>query len=138
MLAWLLEEETCDPARELLREARLVLTSDLTLVECHRVLIRAAADGRIAESAAANRQAHLRQAAGGWTLLRVGEEVVDRARRSFPAEPLGTSGALHLASALLAAGAVGDLRLLSLDESARANGRELGFEVLPVDETERT
>jgi len=49
----------------------------------------------------------------------------------FPVEPIRTLDAIHLASAILARAAVPDLALLSLDERVRANGRALGFTVLP-------
>jgi hypothetical protein len=49
VLAWLLGEEVGRPVREVLRRAELVMASDLTLVECERVLIRAVTLGEIDE-----------------------------------------------------------------------------------------
>lgn len=101
------------------------------MVECHRALIRAASPGALTEAQAADRRAHLAQAATGWHLLRIGPEVAERARQPFPFEPLRTLDALHLASALLARSSVPGLALLALDQRVRRNARELGFSVLP-------
>lgn len=117
--------------RELLVEAELVLASDLTLIECDRVLIRATCTGRLKEASAADRRAHLRKVAEHWTILRIDDEVVERARRPFPAEPLRTLDAMHLATAVVACGFVPEVALLSLDERIRACGKELGLTVVP-------
>ena len=63
VLAWLLGEEAGRPVRQVLRRAELVMASDLTLVECDRVLIRAVTLEEIDEAAAADRRARLNAAA---------------------------------------------------------------------------
>ncbi len=131
VLAWLLGEPEGTDVRERLGQAEIVLASDLTLVECERVLIRAGAIGRIGEADAADRRGRLIQAAEHWAVLRLGEEVVSRARRPFPTEPIRTLDALHLAAALQARSLVPGTLLLSLDDRIRAAARELGFEVVP-------
>jgi predicted nucleic acid-binding protein len=100
VLAWLLGEETGRSVREVLQHTELVMASDLTLVECDRVLIRAVTTGEIDEAAAADRRAHLNAAASHWHLWRVGLSIVERARHPLPAEPIRTLDAIHLASAL--------------------------------------
>jgi len=47
VLAWLLGEDAAPRVRELLSKAEFVLASDLTLLECDRVLIRAVALGEV-------------------------------------------------------------------------------------------
>ncbi|MGH7266990.1 MAG: hypothetical protein ACREMB_19385, partial [Candidatus Rokuibacteriota bacterium] len=64
--------------------------------------------------------------------LHLDAEVIARARRPFPREPVRTLDALHLATALAARIAVGGLALVSLDQRIRTAGRELGFELLPA------
>ena len=64
--------------------------------------------------------------------MRIEGEVVERARRPFPVEPIRTLDAIHLASALLASARVADLGLLSLDERVRTAGRALGLPVVPA------
>ena len=131
VLAWLLGDPEGMRVRELLAAADIVVSSDLTLIECDRVLTRAVALGEMAEAAAASRRAILSAASANWVLLRIDEEIRDRARRPFPLEPVRTLDAIHLASSLLARAAVPDISLLSLDERVRSNGRGLGFTLLP-------
>jgi len=68
-----------------------------------------------------------------WAVLRLGPEIIDRARRPFPGEPVRSLDALHLASALSALASVPELALLSLNHRVRRCARELGFEVLPAE-----
>ncbi|MGH7482509.1 MAG: type II toxin-antitoxin system VapC family toxin [Longimicrobiales bacterium] len=131
VLGWLLEEEAGEPARELLAAAATVIASDLTLVECDRVLRRATAAGKIAEAGAADRRGRLAAAAAAWHVLRIEDDVVQRARGAFPIEPVRTLDALHLASALVARSAQPGLTILSTDERVRANAQALGFDVIP-------
>jgi uncharacterized protein with PIN domain len=43
VLAWLPDEPTAPAVRRLLGEAEVIVASDLTLIECDRVLLRAVA-----------------------------------------------------------------------------------------------
>ncbi len=132
VLSWLLGEPRSDAVREALAGAELVLASELTLIECERVLVRAVATGRIDEAVAADRRARLRQAAQHWAIVGLEPEVSERARRPFPLEPIRTLDALHLAFALLARSLVPETRLLSLDQRIRTCGKELGLELMPA------
>jgi predicted nucleic acid-binding protein len=131
VLAWLLGEDKAGPVRRALTSAERIVTSELTIVECDRVLIRAAAMGEIAEGDAADRRALLANASARWNILRLGSEIVERARQPFPGEPIRTLDALHLASALTIRAAVAGVELLSLDGRVRASGRQLGFTLQP-------
>ena len=131
VLAWLLDEETAPVVRQLLTEAETIVASDLTLIECDRVLIRAINLGELTEAEAADRRAHLSAAASHWHVLRIANEVVDRARQPFPGEPIRTLDAIHVASALVARSVVSGLVMLSLDERVRDVAKKLGVEVLP-------
>lgn len=132
VLAWLLDEDTAVEIRRLLTDADLIVASDLTLIECDRVLLRATALGELTEAEAADRKAHLVQAASHWHVLRIAPEIVDRARQAFPGEPIRTLDAIHLASALAARTAIVGLRLLSLDDRVRRAGKRLGLDLLPT------
>ena len=131
VLAWLFGEDAAPRVREALGRAELVIASDLTLLECDRVLIRAAVHGEIDETAAADRRARLNRAATHWHLLRLSPDIVDRARRPFPAEPIRALDAIHLASALAARSGVAGVELLSLDDRLRQAGAQLGFRLQP-------
>jgi predicted nucleic acid-binding protein len=132
VLAWLLDEPPGPDVRRSLGAADAILASDLTLIECDRVLFRAATLGELTEADAADRRAHLRMAASHWHVLRIGSEIVERARQPFPGEPMRTLDAIHLASVLAARSAVAGLELLSLDDRIRRAARSLGLRVRPA------
>jgi predicted nucleic acid-binding protein len=131
ILAWLLGETASFPVRQVLADAEIVIASDLTLIECDRVLLRAAAFGELTEAEAADRRALLTTTASHWHVMRIGAEIVDRARQPFPGEPIRTLDAIHLASALVARSAVVGLELLSLDDRIRKAAGRLGLRVRP-------
>jgi hypothetical protein len=108
-----------------------VATSDLTLIECNRALVRGIVTGRLPEAGATDRRALLARVADHWTVLALDAEIAHRARQPFPVEPVRTLEAIHLAAALEARAMLPDLRVLSLDDRVRANARALGFEVVP-------
>jgi uncharacterized protein with PIN domain len=83
VLAWLFEEESGPQVRQVLAAADIVVASDLTIIECERVLLRAATLGELTEAEAADRRAHLATAAAHWHVLRIGPEIVERARQPF-------------------------------------------------------
>ena len=131
VLSWLLGEPGGDGVARVLRDADAIVASDLTVLECERVLIRARTSKLITEAAAADQHAALAGVAMHWTLLRVDSEVLDRCRRPFPIEPVRTLDAIHLASALAARAAVPRVTMVSLDQRVRENAVRLGFDVVP-------
>jgi predicted nucleic acid-binding protein len=132
VLSWIFGEPGGEAVREVLAAADSVIASDLTLVECDRTIHRAQTTGRVTEAQAADRRGLLIATSAHWHLLRLDAEVIERARRPFPAEPIRTLDSLHLASALAARAALPDLVLLTLDERMRTAGRGLGFTVRPA------
>ncbi|HEY0511988.1 MAG TPA: type II toxin-antitoxin system VapC family toxin [Thermoanaerobaculia bacterium] len=132
VLSWIFREEPASRLKEILDGADLVVASDLTLVECERALVRARAMGELSDHEALQRKRLFAAVTAGWMVLRLDREVLERAGRRFPAEPLRTLDALHVASALAAQSAISDLALLSLDRRVRENGVALGFDVLPA------
>ena len=131
VLSWLFGEAKATNVRRHLRQADVVLASDLTLVECDRVIIRARALREITEKRAESCRRRLLEAAAHWYVLRVSADVVQRARQPFPNEPIRTLDALHVASAVLGRSAIPDLTILSLDERIRSASTLLNFPVLP-------
>src|SRR4051812_27860920 len=99
-LAWLLDHAHGERVADALAAAEHVVTSELTLVECDRVLIRAVVLHELEEADAVDRQARLNAVAQMWTVVRLEEEILERARRPFPVEPVRTLDALHLATAV--------------------------------------
>jgi predicted nucleic acid-binding protein len=131
VLSWLMDEQAATSVRTVLANAEIVVASDLTLIECDRVVLRALHLGELSEVEAADRRAHLTVAASHWQVLRIGSEVVTRARESFPGDSIRTLDAIHLACALVARSAIAGLQLLSLDKRTRNAGEKIGFGVLP-------
>jgi predicted nucleic acid-binding protein len=131
VLAWLLGETAGATVREALDRAPAVLASELTVAECARTLVRAAAAGRIPGAQAAQRRAYLARAATTWALLAMDADILARVAAPFPVEPLRTLDAIQLATALEARTALPDLAILSLDRRVRDCAERLGFRVLP-------
>jgi predicted nucleic acid-binding protein len=131
VLSWLLAENSSGPVLPLLSNADLVIASDLTLIECDRVLIRATTTKRIPEAQVSDRRALLARVSEHWTLFLVDSEIVARARQPFPQEPIRTLDAIHLATAIVARNLVPEIQLLTLDDRLRICGAQLGFEILP-------
>jgi hypothetical protein len=131
VLSWLLEEAPGGEVGRALSGAGQVLTSDLTLIECHRALVRGVAVGAIpGESAAAKRDA-LERIVAHWARLQIAGEITTRASLAFPVEPVRALDAIHLASALAAAARIPGLSMLSLDGRVRENAAALGLPLLP-------
>jgi hypothetical protein len=125
--ARLLGQAPGDRVRDLLERAEHVVSSELLLVECDRAVIRAESAGDLSAAAAAGWRATLSLESQYWTLLRIEGEVVERARRPFPLEPVRTLDAIHLSTLLLVRSIFADAELLSFDERIRANAKALGF-----------
>jgi uncharacterized protein with PIN domain len=132
VLAWLLDEPSAATVRQLLGASEITVSSDLTLIECDRVLLRAVALKELTEAEAADRRAHLAVAAAHWQILRIAPEIVDRARQPFPGEPIRTLDAIHLASLMVGRSAVRGLGLLSLDDRVRKAAKGLGVDIVPA------
>jgi predicted nucleic acid-binding protein len=132
-LAWLLDQADGERVADALAAAEHVVTSELTLVECDRVLIRAVALHELEEADAVDRQARLNAVAHAWTVLALDEEILERARRPFPVEPIRTLDALHLATAVTLRKVVADLAMLTLDHRIRTAARRLGIPLIPND-----
>lgn len=131
VLSWLLAEPRADAVRESLSEAEVILASELTLIECDRALIKAVATGRLSEGKATDGHSLLRRISAHWMILSLDPEIVERARRPFPVEPIRAIDALHVAYALFARSLVPETALLSLDRRIREAGKELGLETVP-------
>ena len=131
VLAWLLLEADGRKVEAILASADRIVSSDLTLVECDRAVIRATTMGRMTASTAHKVSADLQAAVGAWEMLRLPPAVIQRARQSFPHEPVRTLDALHVAWALHARNIQKDVVMLSLDERIRRVGNAVGLDLRP-------
>ena len=132
VLSWLLGEKRGEAARERLLAADMVITSDLTLIECERALHRAEAVGELETETVKNMREQFFTATDHWIAFSIDREVVERSRRRFPREPIRSLDAIHLTTALLVRSLVSELEFLSWDERIRNNAAELGFDVTPA------
>lgn len=127
LLHWLLGQSEADRVRRSVDRAEVVLTSTLTLVEVERGLLRAETQEAIRGGDARRLSGLVNRAAASWTRMVVSEQVLARAGRAFPVEPVRTLGAIHLATALEFAAVFPDLRVLSFDRRVRDNAEALGL-----------
>ncbi len=132
VLSWLLGEPPGPQIRRALEDTDFVVTSDLTLIECDRAFHRARSLGELSADMLAEMRGELRRTAAGWTLLRLSDEIVERARGPFPEEPIRSLDAIHLASALAVAGLSPETAILTLDERVRRCAQALGLRLLPL------
>ncbi len=131
ILAWLLAEAEEERVLEVLGSQTRVFLSELALVEVDRAFHRGVHLGSVTAAQARERREALDGASEHWSIIQLVSEVVDRARRPMPIEPVRSLDALHLATALHVRTAEPTISMLSLDERVRANALALGFEVTP-------
>jgi predicted nucleic acid-binding protein len=127
----LLGGDRCDEIRQLLAEADVVATSRCTLAEVGRVIARLRVLEPRAAAATAAREAQFQSDSELWVIQPVDEPIWLRCARPFPAEPVRTLDAIHLATIERLAGVLERLVVLSTDEHVRTNARALGFPVAP-------
>ena len=117
-----------------MREATDLVTSALTGLEAARAIARLRRDGHLSpagERDSLRRLAEFERSAGTRS---IDDEVLRAARREFPAEPVRSLDAIHLATLSLLDAAEEQIAVLSTDRRVRENALAMGFEVLPRDE----
>ncbi len=130
VLAWLLGEPDGAIAASAFKRADHVVASVLTGVECSRAIVRAAHLGELSKTDARRLSLALAEAEEGWHRLEVSERVLSVARAPFPAEPLRTLDAIHVASAVIAHEAYRDLVVVTFDNRVRASLVGLGIPLI--------
>jgi uncharacterized protein with PIN domain len=126
LLAWLLGEPCAAEVKSTIDNAQTVVTSSLTLLEAERALIRAETLGILTAGEGEKLRGLLARSKAGWMLMEISEEVRARASRVFPAEPIKTLDAIHLATALLFMRVFPSLELFSYDQRILKNAAALG------------
>lgn len=131
VLSWLFGEPDGTTVGPELASAGAVVASDLTWLECHRSITRLIANGRLKERDAGSLRVLLTRSSARWTRLAIDQPVLERAKQSFPNEPLPALDAIHLASALLTQTGQPDTAILTLDKRIRQAAAGLGLPALP-------
>ena len=115
-----------------IRSVRLgasTVTSALTLAETRRAVVRAHASGRIDLAARQAASRGLTTFARRCRFVAVTDDILTRAGRPFPVEPVRTLDAVHLATVELIADATTAVTVVTRDRRVRANAEALGFHV---------
>lgn len=116
---------------EVFASASRLVTSTLTFVEADRGLRRARAGRRLDSRRFIKGERWLARLARACHAMPLTDDVLDRARRDYPVEPVRTLDALHLASIRLWDEMLGSIMVASTDERVRANVTAWGFTVVP-------
>jgi predicted nucleic acid-binding protein len=107
------------------------VSSEVIRLECLRTIDRASLIRRIGDADVAARRSAVLEQLEGFTLVRLDSRVLERAADPFPTT-LSSLDAVHLASALLARRAMGDLTIATHDAELATAARAVGFRVAGV------
>jgi predicted nucleic acid-binding protein len=105
------------------------MTSALTLAEAHRALLRARLTGRLTEGQEQRAISGLETFARRCELIAVSDDVLARAGRRFPVEPVRTLDAIHLASVEFLGEPPQLVTIVTRDRRVADNARALGHPV---------
>jgi predicted nucleic acid-binding protein len=126
LVAALLEGDSA--AQAALRSPRLI-TSELSLAEAARAIVRARATGRLSvdheRAAVRGLDTFARRAA----TVRVVPQVLARVGRPFPAEPVRTLDAIHLATLAFLDESPQLVFVVTRDRRVRENARAMGYAI---------
>ena len=126
-----MDEEAGPAVTAALVAADGIVTSELTLIECDRSILRKRADGVIDAGDAETLRDRLAAAIATWAVEPISSAVVTRARAPFVDDRIRALDAIHLASAAVLQASLDELTVLSLDERLRAGAAALGLRILP-------
>jgi predicted nucleic acid-binding protein len=112
--------------RAIRRPGRRV-TSALTIAESHRAIVRAGSTRRIDQEQTRAATRALRAFAARCDLVAVTDDVLLRAGRPFPVEPVRTLDAIHLATAESLGEPPAIITIVTRDARVRDNAVALGY-----------
>lgn len=128
LLAALFEEDA--EAKQLLRRSTHRITSALTLAEAWRAVVRVRQADRLDAHQLQSVTRALRTFAKRCEVVAVNEDVLTRAGRPFPVEPVRTLDAIHLATLELLGDAPALVSVFSRDRRVRENALAAGYTVV--------
>lgn len=131
LLRWLLGHSDGPAVQRALGAAPAVVTSAITSAEVARTLERLVATNHITAVQRGSIWTAYTQAAQHWSTRACSDDVLARAQRGFPREPVRTLDAIHLATAELYVRDVAPLAMLSTDARVRENAAAMGMVVVP-------
>jgi predicted nucleic acid-binding protein len=116
-------------ARAAIAEIGRRVTSALTWAEAARAVVRARVAGRLTSDQERAAMRTLQALERRMDVVAITDDVLKRAVRPFPAEPLRTLDAIHLATAELLGEPPPLTTIVTRDARVRANARFQGFAV---------
>jgi hypothetical protein len=125
LVAALLERDA--EALKSLRPKTRQITSALTLAEASRAIVRARVGERLTPDAERAAIRALRRFERRCYVVAVTDDVLARVRRPFPAEPVRTLDAVHIATAESLGEPPQLITIVSRDNRVRENARALGY-----------
>ncbi len=128
LLAALLESDR--DVQRAIREPGRRLTSALTFAETNRAVLRARIGGRISEGEERSAIQALATFARHCDVIAVSDDVLARAGRPFPVEPIRTLDAIHLATMELLGEPPQLMILITRDSRVADNARAMGYSVV--------
>ena len=126
-LGWLFGEPSTGEIARAIDAADVVATSALTFVEIERAIHRAVSRRVVNETDAHKLRGLLARERSQWITMALTDQVLARAGRAFPVEPVRTLDAIHLATALAFVEALPDLKMLATDRRVAENATSLGL-----------
>ena len=127
LLASFLESDVS--AQRAIRARGRRMTSALTVAEAQRALLRARLAGRLTEDQERHALRGLQTFARRCELIAISDDVLARAGRPFPVEPVRTLDAIHLASVELVGEQPQLMTVLTRDGRVADNARAMGHPV---------
>jgi predicted nucleic acid-binding protein len=116
-------------ARKSLRARGTLVTSLLTFAEARRSLVRARHSGRLSAEQERSALRALSRLRARCTTIAVTDAILDVAARPFPAEPIRTLDAVHLATVAAVTDAPQFATVITRDERVRSNALAAGYVV---------
>ena len=113
------------------RVASARIASALTILETRRSLDLARRTSRITDDDFKVAVRKLRRFKDRSHILAIDDQIMTAAEQEFPAEPVRSLDAVHLASAMVWSVKIGTVTVASHDRRIRANALALGFAIAP-------
>ncbi|MBI5509513.1 MAG: type II toxin-antitoxin system VapC family toxin [Deltaproteobacteria bacterium] len=130
---WLLGAPDADAIAGVLAKAERVVTSAITSAEVGRALRRLVGTRQLSPEARDKIWVRYTSALAHWNVYGVTDAVLSRTLDPFPAEPVRTLDAIHIATAALYAAEIAPPSVLSADNALRQNAIGVGLAVTPAE-----
>jgi predicted nucleic acid-binding protein len=133
VLRWLLGSPDADAIAGILAKADRVITSTITSAEIGRTFRRLVATRLLSPEARDKAWVRYTSALAHWNVYAITDAVLSRTLDPFPAEPVRTLDAIHIATAALYAAEITPPTVLSTDNTLRQNAIGVGLAVTPAE-----